>query len=60
MSEASKGTSEIQNHIVSVLDAAKETGAAANEVLSAAGELSRNGEELASQMDRFLQEIRAA
>ena len=47
--------SEIQ---ADVTQAAGETGAAANEVLTAAGELSRQAEHLRAEMDTFLVELR--
>jgi methyl-accepting chemotaxis protein len=43
-----------------VNDAASETGFAAAQVLTAAGELSGNGESLKRQLDEFLNEVRAA
>ena len=43
-----------------VSDAAQETGAAASQVLAAAGELSQNGEVLRTQVGAFLAEVRAA
>ena len=38
----------------------EQAGAAASQVLAAAGELSRNGETLKLQVDQFLSEVRAA
>jgi methyl-accepting chemotaxis protein len=60
VSQASAGTGEVTQNITSVSDAAQETGAAASQVLSAAGELSQNGEILKSQVGAFLIEVRAA
>ena len=40
--------------------AAEETGAAASQVLSSAGELSRQSEHLGSEVSRFLATVRAA
>ena len=39
---------------------ATQTGSAANEVLSAARELGKNGETLRSQVQEFLRTVRAA
>ena len=38
----------------------RETGVAASQVVESAGELSRNGEDLKTQVDAFLREVRAA
>jgi len=58
--EASRGSSEIQSNISGVLLAAQEAGDAAYQVLTAAGQLSRNGEALTAELNNFLREIRAA
>ncbi len=47
-------------NIVSVANAAEETGAAASQVLGAAGELSRQSEALRAQVSQFLATVRAA
>ena len=60
VSEASRASSEVKANIDGVLHAAEETGGAAGQVLSAAGELSRNGEMLSQQVESFLQEVRGA
>ena len=60
VSEAATGTTEVAANIAGVSEAAQQTGAAANQVLSAALSLSRNGEALQVQVDRFLREVRAA
>ncbi len=58
--QAAQGTQEVSGTIAGVNEAALQTGAAAAQVLEAAGELSRNGEGLKSQVASFLQEVRAA
>lgn len=60
VNETSRASAGIQSNISGVLRATEEAGAAANEVLSVASELSRSGELLSEQVDRFLQEVRAA
>ena len=57
--EASQGTVEVTGNIGSVTAAARETDLAANQVLSAAGDLGRNGEDLRRQVEDFLQTVRA-
>lgn len=58
--EAAKGTQEVSSSISNVTQVVSETGAAANQVLSAAEELSRQSEKLQSEVDGFLQKMRAA
>lgn len=60
VSQAAKGTGEVSANIVGVRDAARETGVAADQVVSSAAELSMNGETLKAQVDAFLREVRAA
>jgi methyl-accepting chemotaxis protein len=55
--QASAGTSEVTSNISGVTVAAGETGHAAGEVLSAANELSQQGELLGKEMDAFLVEV---
>ncbi len=59
ISESSRGVSEIQANISGVLRATEAAGAAATQVLAAAGELSRSGESLSTQVDAFVREVRA-
>ncbi len=59
VNEAATGTREVSSNIISVSEAAQKTGAASTQVLSAAGELAKNGETLKLQVDTFLREIRA-
>jgi len=58
--QAAEGTREVSGSISGVNAAAQDSRAAATEVLTAAGELSRNGEALKVQVDTFLREVRAA
>lgn len=58
--QAAQGTREVSSTIAGVRAAAEQTGVAAGQVLSAAGTLSRNGEELQSQVEAFLRDVRAA
>jgi len=60
VNEAAMGTKEVSSNIASVSEAAQHTGASATQVLSAAGELAKNGEKLKTQMDQFLRTVRAA
>ncbi|CAO4185091.1 methyl-accepting chemotaxis protein [Methylorubrum populi] len=60
VSQASAGTSEVTGNISGVARASEDTGAAAAQVLSSAGELSRQSEHLSAEVDRFLTTIRAA
>ena len=60
VTEAARGTSEVSMNIGGVNEAAQQTGAAASQVLSSAGELSKNSEILKSQVMAFLAEVRAA
>ena len=54
------GTQEVSSNIAGVSQGAQETGTAANQVLEAAGQLSRESEGLRESVDKFLAEIRAA
>jgi len=58
--QAAQGTSEVSANIGNVTQAATATGHSANDVLSAAGDLARNGDLLRREVDSFLQDIRAA
>ena len=60
MAQASQGTQQVTMNMASVSEAANNTGAAAAQVLSSAGELSRGGEKLRAQVRSFLSEVRAA
>ena len=60
VNEAATGTKEVSSNITGVSEASQQTGASATQVLSAAGELAKNGEKLKVQVDRFLRAVRAA
>ncbi len=57
---AASGTDEVSANIAGVTDAAGETGQAANQVLSAVNDLSRQSDVLRGSVDEFLQRVRAA
>jgi methyl-accepting chemotaxis protein len=58
--QAAHGTHEVTSNISGVQQAANDTGAAATQVLGAAEQLSRQSNDLASQVNRFLSDVRAA
>jgi methyl-accepting chemotaxis protein len=58
--QAAAGTQEVSGNIVQVNQAASETGQSAGEVLTAAEELSEQGEVMRRQVDDVLQNTRAA
>jgi methyl-accepting chemotaxis protein len=58
--EAARGAQEVNSNITGVQRAADDTGAAANQVLGAAEQLSTQSRDLAGQVNRFLSEVRAA
>ncbi|MGP0090677.1 MAG: protoglobin domain-containing protein [Xanthobacteraceae bacterium] len=58
--QASQGTSEVSSNISGVTRAAGETGAAASQVLASATDLSRQAEQLRTEVDKFLATVRAA
>jgi methyl-accepting chemotaxis protein len=58
--QAARGTQDVNQNIESVSKAAGETGAAANQVLTASQEMSRQAEGLRGEVDKFLQEVRAS
>ncbi len=58
--EAYTGTSEVNQNIIVVSEAAGNTGAAASQVLSAADELSRQSTILKEEFDTFLHNLQAA
>ncbi|WP_447716277.1 methyl-accepting chemotaxis protein [Methylobacterium sp. D48H] len=60
VSQAAAGTDEVTSNISGVARASEETGAAAAQVLGAAGELSRQSEHLGVEVARFLGSVRAA
>jgi methyl-accepting chemotaxis protein len=58
--QAARGTQDVNQNIESVSRAAGETGTAANQVLSASQEMSRQAEGLRGEVDKFLQEVRTS
>ena len=58
--EAATGTQEVTSNITSVNEAAQESGKSAAEVLSASGELAKQGEVLGEEVNKFLEAVRAA
>ncbi len=58
--EAASGSEEVSRNIVGVNQASEESGAAAGEVTSAAGELSQQSETLKSEVQKFIAQVRAA
>ena len=58
--EAASGTQEVSESITAVTKAASETGGAAGDVLTAAGELAQQSTKLRDQVETFLNQIRAA
>jgi methyl-accepting chemotaxis protein len=58
--QAAEGTQEVTNNIAGVKEAAGSTGAATEQVLSAANELSHQAENLNAKVESFLSAIKAA
>jgi methyl-accepting chemotaxis protein len=58
--QAAQGTEEVTRSIVDVRQASTDTGVASGQVLTAAGELSRNSNDLSREVDSFLEGIKAA
>ncbi|MBE7246498.1 MAG: HAMP domain-containing protein [Actinomycetospora chiangmaiensis] len=58
--QATSGTQQVTENIVGVAQASEQTGRAAERVLTAATDLSRQSEQLAAEVDRFLSTVRAA
>jgi methyl-accepting chemotaxis protein len=58
--QAAAGTSEVSTNITGVTQAAGQTGAASAQVLSTAGELAKQSEVLRGEVNKFLENIRAA
>lgn len=57
--QAAAATTEVSSNIQGVTQASQQTSAGSTQVLSAAGELARNGVMLKQQVDDFLREVRA-
>jgi methyl-accepting chemotaxis protein len=60
VSEAARGTQDVTENIIQVQSAATHSGAAAAQVLTAAGELAQNANKLTDEVQSFLRGIRAA
>jgi len=58
--QTARSASEVTVNICGVSQAATETGVAADQVLGAAGDLSRQAEQLTSEVGSFIAEVRAA
>jgi methyl-accepting chemotaxis protein len=58
--QAAMATREVTNNIAGVTEAATATGAASNQVLAAAGELSQQAEQLTAEVKNFLVDVKAA
>ncbi|WP_425450191.1 methyl-accepting chemotaxis protein [Virgifigura deserti] len=58
--QAAVGTTDVSGTITGVNAAAGETGKAAGQVLAASGQLARQSETLRAEVDRFLEQVRAA
>ena len=58
--QAAAGTQEVSSNIVGVSKGASDTGAAANQVLGAAGELSKQAEQLRSEVSAFIAGVKVA
>jgi len=58
--QASAGTQQVTSNITGVSAGANDTGAAAGRVLGAAGELSRQAEQLRGVVDQYIEGVKAA
>jgi methyl-accepting chemotaxis protein len=58
--QAATGTQEVSSNIVGVSQVANDTGAAATQVLGAASELSRQAEQLRSEVGLYVSGVKAA
>jgi len=58
--QAATGTREVSSNISGVSQVVSDTGTSANDVLSAAGELSQQAEMLRGKVDTFVERVRAA
>ncbi|MFD1378961.1 methyl-accepting chemotaxis protein [Fodinicurvata halophila] len=59
MNRVSEGTQKVNQNIEEVSEDAQGTGAAANQVLSSAAELSRQADTLRGEVDSFVEKVRA-
>ena len=58
--QAAEGTRQVSGNVAAAQRATTETGSAAGTVLTAAGSLSRDAAELRTEVERFLESVRAA
>ena len=58
--QAAQGTQQVNNSIGGVTEAAASTGAASNQVLDSASQLSAQAEAMRAEVERFLANVRAA
>jgi methyl-accepting chemotaxis protein len=58
--QAAAGTGEVSSNIGGVTQAATQTGASATQMLGAAGALAKEAATLRTEVDKFLQQVRAA
>ena len=58
MEEQTAATQEVTGNITGVTTASGETGQAANQVLEASNDLAKQSENLTTEVDKFLVEIR--
>ncbi len=58
--EAATGTKEVSSSITGVTQASQEAGAASEQVTTAAGQLSQQSEQMKSEVNKFLEQVRAA
>jgi len=58
--QAARGTHEVNENIAGVTQAAANTGAASNQVLESAHQLSQQAETLRGEVERFLADVRSA
>jgi hemerythrin-like metal-binding protein len=58
--QAAKAVDDVNDNIVTVSEGANQTGAAATQVLQAAGDVSQRSEMIRAEVEGFLSEIRAA
>lgn len=58
--QAARGTREISGNIAGVTSAASDTGAAANEVLSASAHVAEQSQAMRRQIEEFIRDIKAA
>ena len=58
--QAASGTQEVTSNIGGVSQAANDTGAAATQIRDASSALSEQSERLRTEVDKFLEQVRAA